>query len=65
MSSNDRLQKLQDAAKEYLVRERKILNAEYDFIDKILKARGYFKVDDANNQKASELLIKSLKDFLE
>jgi len=65
MTKNQRLKNLEDAAKKYIDREKKILNAEYDFLDKILSARGYSKVEDQNNSSASDLLINSLKDFLE
>jgi len=42
-----------------------MLNAEYDFLTLILKARGYSKISDSNNKKAGEILIKSIQDFLE
>jgi hypothetical protein len=62
--ANDKLNKLKQAAQEYLNRERKILNAQYSYLDKILKARGFSKIEEHNNEKASELLINNLKDFL-
>ena len=65
MTKNERLQKLENAAKEYLNREKKVLNAQYDFLDKILNARGYSKVEDQNSGAAANLLINSIKDFLE
>lgn len=65
MSKSERLDKLEQAAKEYLNREKKILDAEYDFLDSVLKARGYSKVEDHNSDKAANLLVKSIKEFLE
>jgi len=64
MSSNELLDKLEKAAKEYLQRERDVLNAQYNFLDQILRARGYSKLSDHNSAKAQELLIKSIQDFL-
>lgn len=64
MAQNDKLDKLEQAAKEYIDKQRKRLNAEYDFFDSVLKARGASKISDHNNDKAAELLIKSINDFL-
>lgn len=61
----DKLQKLENAAKDYINKEKKRLNAEYDFLDAILRARGYSKLEDHNSEKAGDLLIKSITDFLE
>lgn len=65
MTKEERLNKLEQVAKEYITRERKILNAEYNYLSKILNARGYSKLEEHNDKKASELLIQSIKDFLE
>lgn len=63
--NNDLLDKLKQAADDYVSKEKKILNAEYDFLDAILKARGFSKLEQHNNEKAGEILIKSILDFLE
>lgn len=63
--SQELLTKLEQAAKIYIESEKKMLNAEYDFLTLILKARGYSKITDFNNKKAGEFFIKSMQDFLE
>lgn len=64
MNSSELLDKLESAAKEYLQKERDTLNAQYNFFDQVLKARGYSKLSDHNSAKAQELLVKSIQDFL-
>jgi hypothetical protein len=64
MSPDERLDELKQAAKDYIDKEKKILNAEHDFIDNILKKRGANKVDNANTNTASGIFVSSLLDFL-
>jgi ferredoxin-thioredoxin reductase catalytic subunit len=64
MSPDERLDELKRAAKDYIDKEKKILNAEHDFIDNILKKRGANKVDNANTNTASGIFVSSLLDFL-
>ena len=44
-------------------KEKKILNSEYDFIDKILQKRGVNKINKTNLEASSKFLIKSLEEF--
>lgn len=64
MTPDERLEQLRQAAKEYIEKEKKALNAEYDFLDNILKKRGINRIDNANTSTASNLFVSSLSDFL-
>lgn len=65
MSAQERLQELKEAANEYFAKEKTRLNAEYDFLDAISKARGgNVGLQDANAEGASEILVNSINDYL-
>ena len=63
-AKEDRLNKLKDAANKFIDWKRKILNAEYDFLDHIQQVRGASKIDNQNSSKASEIFVKSMQDYL-
>jgi hypothetical protein len=60
-----RLQDLKDAADDYFSKEKKRLNAQFDFLDAISKKRGgSVGLQDANAQGASKILANSISDYL-
>lgn len=62
-SRNQKFQDLQDAAKDWLDYNRKILNAQADFLTEIKKRRGDNNLDDAS-ENIKPLLINNLREFL-
>jgi hypothetical protein len=62
--TNKQLSDLKDSAKQYCDAEKKIIQAELDFIDKVIKTRGKNSINNKNIAKVEEILVKSLTDFL-
>lgn len=64
-SATQRLNELEQAAKEWFVSEKKRLNAQLDFLDAISKKRGgTVGLQDANAEGASIILVDSINDYL-
>lgn len=63
--AKDRLQELKDAADDWFSKEKKRLQAQYDFLDNIAKKRGgSVGLQDANAEGASKILANSIDDYL-
>lgn len=63
--SAQRLQDLKDAADDWFSKEKKRLQAQFDFLDAISKKRGgSVGLQDANAQGASKILANSISDYL-
>ncbi len=62
--ANQKLSQLKQSAKDYCDKEKKILDAEYDFIDKIIRSRGKNSINDSNISKTEEILVDTLTKFL-
>lgn len=64
-SAVQRLDELEQAAKEWFTSEKKRLNAQFDFLDAISKKRGgAVGLQDANADGASAILVDSINDYL-
>jgi len=61
---NQKLSDLKKSAKSYCDNEKKVLQAELEFIDKIIKTRGKNSINNQNSAKLEEIIVKSLSDFL-
>lgn len=60
-----RLQDLKDAADDWFSKEKKRLQAQFDFLDAISKKRGgSVGLQNANAQGASKILANSISDYL-
>ncbi len=60
-----RLQDLKDAADDWFSKEKKRLQAQFDFLDAISKKRGgSVGLQNANAQGASKILANSINDYL-
>lgn len=60
-----RLEELNKAATEYFDKETKRLNAQYDFLTAMAKARGgAVGVQDINAEGAAKILVDSIDEFL-
>lgn len=63
--ATQRLQDLKDAADDWFSKEKKRLNAQFDFLDAISKKRGgSVGLQDANAKGASKILANSIDDYL-
>lgn len=61
----DRLQDLKKAATDWFDKEKKRLQAQYDFLNAIGQARGGSRgLQDLNTQGASAILASSINDYL-
>lgn len=66
MSATERLKELESAAKEWFAKERKRLEAQFDFLDAIAKKRGgSVGLQDANAEGASKILVNSINEYLD
>lgn len=64
-AAEDRLKELKEAADEYFALEKTRLNAQFDFLDAIAKARGGdVGLQDANAEGASKILVDSINDYI-
>ncbi len=61
---NQKLSKLKQSAKDYYDKQKKILDAEYDFIDKVIQSRGKNSVNNSNVENVNNILVSSLSEFL-
>ena len=60
-----RLNELKEAASEYFALEKTRLNAQYDFLDAVSKARGGdVGLQDANAKGASKILVDSINEYI-
>lgn len=60
-----RLQDLKSAADDWFSKEKKRLQAQFNFLDNISKKRGgSVGLQDANAQGASKILANSISDYL-
>ncbi len=63
--ARQRLDDLESAATAYFSSEKKRLRAEYDFLVAISKKRGGVeRLQDANADGASQILVDSINDYL-
>ena len=61
----DRLNELKDAASDWFDKEKQRLQAQFDFLDAIGKARhGSKGLQNLNTEGASQILANSLDDYL-
>lgn len=61
----DRVKELQQAASDYFTSEQNRLNAQYDFLTNIAKARGGAAgLQDVNARGASKIMIDSIDAYL-
>jgi hypothetical protein len=65
MGAEQRLQELKDAADDWFSKEKKRLQAQFDFLDNISKKRGgSVGLQDVNAEGASKILANSIDDYL-
>lgn len=62
--NDTQLDKLKATVNEYVDEEIKILNAQYDFLTNIQKNRGLGSIKTSLTDSYSEILKKSLEDYL-
>ncbi len=64
-TAKQRLDELEQAAKDYFAKEQTRLQAEYDFLTNIAKKRGgNVSLQDINSAGASKILVNSINDYL-
>jgi len=64
-AAQDRLQELKDAASDWFDKEKQRLQAQFDFLDAIGKARhGSKGLQNLNTEGASKILANSINEYL-
>jgi hypothetical protein len=65
MGAQERFNELKSAAEEYFKKEKQRLEAQYSFLDAIVKKRGGdVGLQEANAEGASRILANSINDYL-